>query len=434
MPASSRAAKTSTAQTFSNLSEIYAYLSGRDRKEGIPDTYAGYVEMAYDTNSVVGSAVARMVGSATGISARLYESSGEASKRLKLARHAGSVEAGLSLKAMVAAGTVSEIEDHPILDALRCPNDGHQTTWEEWQMAWTAQEICGGQQFFYAERGQRVFAEPRLFLYLLPRPDRVRIDETAGRRTGYHYSGKRRNRTFEVGSPLEPYGLHHAKLYDPAHPETGRSPLRSLRYEIAGYNLAMRWNNAFLRNGAKPSGFRKPVSNSAMGASRTRDELQRRYGGPENAGRVVVEPYEWEETGKVHRDMDWKDLAEFFITRIAAGLGVDPILLGMKSASSYNNQLQAERSLIADNTLPRFDRMYGALNTRILRPVYGDRLSLAYDVTQIAALRPDLSKLASALRDAYWLTDNEKRALTNLPAIQGGEVHRVPTKLSTEEA
>ncbi|GAH19767.1 unnamed protein product, partial [marine sediment metagenome] len=69
---------------------------------------------------------------------------------------------------------------------------------------------------------------------------------------------------------------------------------------------------------------------------------------------------------------------------------ISPIFLGDLEQSSYDNMMQARKSLYEDVVIPLLDDIKSTLNLKIA-PMYGD-IVIAYDTSKVAALREDYGK------------------------------------------
>jgi len=93
---------------------------------------------------------------------------------------------------------------------------------------------------------------------------------------------------------------------------------------------------------------------------------------------------------------------------IAALFGVDPILLGDKSRSSYNNQEQAYKALVTNVVVPDLNELAMKL-TNWLCPLYDGVDVLEFDTSIYPELQPDLKLMKDVFGDTWQVTGNEFR-------------------------
>ena len=90
--------------------------------------------------------------------------------------------------------------------------------------------------------------------------------------------------------------------------------------------------------------------------------------------------------------------------------GLPPGLLGLDKDSTYENQKEWKKALFQNAVIPELNHIKHELS-RWLVPQYGENLYLDFDYSAIPALQEDSEKVTQQLKDADWLTLNEKRAV-----------------------
>lgn len=93
---------------------------------------------------------------------------------------------------------------------------------------------------------------------------------------------------------------------------------------------------------------------------------------------------------------------------MCALFGVDPILLGDKSRSSYNNQEQAYKALVTNVVVPDLNELAMKL-TNWLCPRYDGVDVLEFDTSVYPELQPDLKLMKEVFADTWQVTGNEFR-------------------------
>lgn len=243
------------------------------------------------------------------------------------------------------------------------------------------------------------------------RPDRMRIfGALAGSGKivgGYEY------RAGSGAMRFEPEVVLHQRFFSPLDDFYGLSPIQVAALVIDGDNAASLWNRNLLLNEARPSSM-LIVKGSMQEDARTRlqRDLEERYAGPKNAKRpmIIEGDTSWQALSMSPAELDWlagramnrREIAEVFTVPVDF---VDP------DSHSYASVEQARKALYQEKVCPSLDRRRDNLNNTITMR-FGDNLYLDYDRDQIDALHEDAAQLYTGLRQADWLSLNEKREAT----------------------
>jgi HK97 family phage portal protein len=318
------------------------------------------------------------------------------------------------------------LDDHPLLDLLHAPNPTQ-----------------GGAELFEAVFGFFLIAgnsyleavgpqQGRRPLELWPlRPDRMRVIPGAhGVPESYRYTVDGRSVDFAVDSLTGQAQVLHVKSFHPLDDWYGMSPLEAAAFSIDQHNDAAKWNAMLLQSGGRPSGalvYRPPhpESSDVLTEEQRRslkDELERFFSGPANAGRPLVLEggLDWREMSMSPKDMDWLAGKDVSAREIALAFHVPPQLIGIEGSMTLANLEQARLALYDDAVLPLLDHFKDALNNW-LTPQFGDDLHLDYDADRIEALAPRREKIWARVTAAGFMTVNEKRAAFGLSPLDGGD-------------
>jgi len=96
-----------------------------------------------------------------------------------------------------------------------------------------------------------------------------------------------------------------------------------------------------------------------------------------------------------------------------------PAVLFDVDTSSYNNYQNAMRDLITNTIIPMCCQLRDELN-KWLVPRYGEDAFIDFDITALPEMQQDMERMVRSLRDANWLTFNEKRVAMNYQEKEGG--------------
>lgn len=264
------------------------------------------------------------------------------------------------------------------------------------------------------------------WLYSL-RPDLMLIDiDKQGRITSYDFGI-----TQKIKYIIDEFksNIIHMKSFHPLNNFYGLSPLEAAAFSVDQHNEAGKWNQALLQNGARPSGILTINGDDKGGGQLSDDEFNRlkqqfeeEHTHSTNAGRPLVLEggLQWQEMGLSPKDMDFLNAKNTSARDIAKAFGVPPVLLGLPGDATFNNLETAKVSLWEDTILPLADNLLDNLNQH-LSPLYGDNITINFDIDSIQALAPRRAKAWERLEQTTFLTVNEKRVALGIEPIEGGD-------------
>lgn len=325
----------------------------------------------------------------------------------------------------------TKLEAHPLLTMLDKPNPlqaGH----EYFASLYSYLLISGNS---YALKVGADNSEPRE-LHLM-RPDRMRIVPSKTYiPSAYEYiiEGKVVER-YDADPDTGASDIKHIKLWHPMNDYYGLSPIQSASADIDQHNLAARHNVNLLNNGARPTGaivFNPRDIKSGLPATLTEDQraqiisdLELRFSGAGNAGRTMLleGDFDWKEMGLSPKDMDFLELKNATARDIALCFGVPAQLVGVPDAQTYSNIAEARLALYEETIIPLARRVESDLN-EWLSPLYGDRISIRYDLDSIPAMAERRKRVyenvVAGVREGI-LSRNEARERLGMESIDGGD-------------
>jgi phage portal protein BeeE len=89
-----------------------------------------------------------------------------------------------------------------------------------------------------------------------------------------------------------------------------------------------------------------------------------------------------------------------------------PISMISQANSTENNMIEGRKALITDAVIPIVEARKSVYQRKLL-PKFGDNLVIEYDYTIFSELQEDLEKLSKTAAAMWWITPNERRAMTN---------------------
>jgi len=319
-----------------------------------------------------------------------------------------------------------ELEDHPLKSLLARPHPGAAGTALFERLA--GHILMAGEAYLLALGPED--APPRELWPL--RPDRVRVVTGAsGLPLAYAYTAGGRTTEFPVDPATGRCAVMAWRLFDPLDEWRGASPLAAASAAIEQHNAAGAWNQALLRNGARPSGALVyapkdgPWELAPDQFQRLRETLAADVSGPANAGKPLLLEggLDWRPMSLTPKDMDFLSAKHAAAREIATALGVPPMLLGVPGDATYANYREARLALWEETILPLLDGLASELNAW-LAPRFGAGLRLVPDLDAVSALSPRREAVWARVGGADFLTADEKRAAVGygpLPQQQAAE-------------
>ncbi len=308
----------------------------------------------------------------------------------------------------------NEKNRYKLQELLRYPNPAMGAA--EFFEAVYSYKLISGNAYIQAVRSENGVAEE---LYTL-RPDRMAV--IAGKScvaSGYRYSVGDKYTDFKVDRLTGQSDILHLKNFHPLDDWYGLSSLEAAAYSIDQHNQAGQWNQALLQNGARPSGALVVKGSGNDGGylseeqyNRIKNQIEEAHSGPSNAGRPLLLEggLEWREMSLSPKDMDFLNVKNSAARDIAAAFGVPAQLLGIPGESTYNNMAEARMALWEQTIIPLLENTAASLNNWLV-PMFGDKLTITFDKNSISALLPRRESLWTSLKDADFITDEEKREL-----------------------
>lgn len=321
-----------------------------------------------------------------------------------------------------SSGRRRELDAHPLLDLLARPNPLQSGV--ELKEAWFGFLQIAGNAYLEAAELRGAVRE----LYVL-RPDRMKVATgPRGWPAAYEYSAGGKSVRFEMDVARGRAPILHMRLFHPLNDHYGFSPIEAAALGIDLHNSAAGWNKALLDNGARPSGAL--IYHGADGGGnlsqdqlvRLKQELSDNYQGPANAGRPLLLEggLDWKEMSFNPKDMDFIQSKHVAAREIALAFGVPPMLLGIPGDNTYANYREANLAFHRQAVRPLAGKACQALN-QWLTPRFGKGLELWFDADQVEALAADRDSLWERVRQADFLTINEKRAAAGYAPVPDGD-------------
>lgn len=322
------------------------------------------------------------------------------------------------------------LEQHPLIDLLNRPNP--QQSYSEFFGSLYGYLLLSGNTYVLKTGSER--GAPRELHQL--RPDRIEIKGSGNpipEKYIYKINGKVQG-TYDVDQDNGYSELKHIKLWNPMDDYYGCSPLAAAAVEVDQHNMMAKHNVNLLANGARPSGavIFKPQDDAGFAMNLTDSQRQQlltdlnnRFSGAGNAGRPMLleGDFDWKEMGLSPKDMDFLNLKHLSATDIAMCFGVPSQLVGVPDSQTYSNVAEARLALYEETIIPYLSKVQSDINEWLV-PMFGDGLSIEFDIDSIPALSERRKKIyenvTSAVREGI-MTRNEARERIGLEPVDGGD-------------
>lgn len=303
------------------------------------------------------------------------------------------------------------VNDHPLKELLERPNNLNSGSCLRQYM--TAYRLITGHS--YLERVGPSENEPPRELWLwMP----YNIDVIASKHDkmplGYIYSTHKtdtQDRIWPIDTLTGISELMQWKTFNPFNQYKGMSPIQAAAIDVDQHNAAARYNYNLLKNSARPDGIlsadrdlTEPQFNKLI------EMVNSQMSGISNAGRALVldNGLRWTQMGLSPKDISWLESQNLSSKNIAAVYGVPVQLIGVTDSQTFSNYGQARLALWEDTVIPLAQDLANEL-TSFLSHLYPDRPRVKANFESIPALEEKRSAKWTTLKDADWLTINEKR-------------------------
>jgi HK97 family phage portal protein len=225
------------------------------------------------------------------------------------------------------------------------------------------------------------------------------------------------------------------KSWNPDFNATTRSHLRGVSPLRAAYKTLRMSNNAAdasammaANGGAKGAITPKPLGNIVPSFTLEQANIIKRavnedINTVDNKGKVAVlqTPWDYLNFGLSSVDMELVKTLQLSMHQWCRVFGLPAVLFDVDT-SSYNNYQNAMRDLITNTIVPMACSLRDELN-KWLVPRFGEDVYIDFDITALPEMQQDMERMVRSLRDANWLTFDEKRVAMNYSERGGAYEH-----------
>lgn len=399
-----------------------------------------YIDKGYNLNDAVFSIVSRNAEKAGQV--RLYHvkvKSGERKTRQEyehLIRQPYDIKAIAEMKRMRKAMTEDRVADTPLSKLLDKPNRAQ--TQSEWLENLIGLRELQGEGNIWIVKGAK--GKP-LELVAIPRQH---VQVVADPRDPFNVQGWVLHYN-EKTVRLEPEEMIMWKYSNPTtvNPSfehlRGMPPLKSFLVQMQAMNEADN-RVASANNNAGASGllYRKdtgdmPTDKAILDG--VRRQIDNTVNSSDLAGKIAWMAGEWGylQFGKSLEELKVLEQYSIGFKRLCRVFKTPPGIFE-EGNDTYENQRQYERKWIYGKIAPMIYQLRGVLNDDLI-PMFGldpERDMVDCDIMSLPELAIDLKEQVAALKDASWLTDNEKRIASGYEAINNPALDKTQRELDEE--
>jgi len=387
-----------------------------------PEKDETYINKGYMFNSTVYSIVNLIAQTASSIPFQVYEIKNQNELKKYKAMTSGLMNGNILHKSLLQRKhALAELDNTDLHKLLERPNPAQ--SYSSWIQEIIAFGKLTGNRYIYGikpESGpnQSKWQE----LYVLPSQS-VEINSNGIFEpvSGYSldYSGEYK---------IEADDICHIKDFNPHYDGTGShlygmSPLKAGLRSLDTNNAAVTTGVKYLQNQTSRGVLMSDEGDlNEVQAKQLKDKFRQQYQGADNAGDIIITPKKlsWVNFGLNAADVSLIEQYNASIKDLCNIYSVPVQLLNNTDTSTYNNMVEAKKTLYQNAVIPELNKIKDELN-RWLVPSFGENLYLDFDYSNIAELQEEMDSVVKQMGSAWWTTPNEKRQAMNFGVDEENE-------------
>lgn len=328
------------------------------------------------------------------------------------------------------------IDQHPVLDLLRHPNNTIQTTQRDFFRDIAIWKILEGDAFIVATGA---INKPPVELVVVNPSEIIVNADQRGWIQSINYGINRTSQEY-VYNPVVNKFVNNDKTgemlfirgFNPNYSITnltGMSEVSSVYYEVNQYLAAGQHNLGLLKNGARPSGALvlktkdgNPIFLNEESFARIKAQMEENYSGAMNSGKPMLLEggLEWEEMSVNPKDMDFLNMEKYAEQQIYKRFGIPVQLISAESAT-YNNMQEARLEFYENKILPMTEDLLDNLTPKLLSRYGLDKtheLTVDKDAIDVFTVKKNMRR--DSIEKSTVLMLNEKRSELGLKPVKLG--------------
>lgn len=250
----------------------------------------------------------------------------------------------------------------------------------------------------------------------------------------FEFTGNRGKKVFKADE------IVHFRGYNPDGDLGGSPPIEALRRVLAEEYEAGRMRENTLRNGARASGYlERPVGAPAwseQAATRFTNSWRAQYtgSGPQAGGTPVLEDgMKFVAASQTAEQLQYVEARKLTREEVAAAFFIPPTMVGILDNATFSNVKEQHKHLYQDTLGPWLSMIAEELALQLI-PDFTDSTDTYVEFNMAEKLRGSFEEQAAQIQTSVggpWMTRNEARALSNLPAVEGGDELIIPLNVIT---
>lgn len=205
---------------------------------------------------------------------------------------------------------------------------------------------------------------------------------------------------------FRPESIIHFRMFSPANPYRGLSPLTPSADAIASDKVAARFNIEFFRKGANPGGIFSTERNLSQ---QQRDEFKRwvteQVSGIENAQQDMLlekgTTFSW--NPRTQKDAQFLEMRDKSRDEVLATIGTAKGILSITDALNYATFIGQKRAFWETTVIPWLLDIEDTLWSGMFAEIDGGKFYPEFDLSGIAAIRDDLEQTFAVAQEAFAL-------------------------------
>lgn len=133
-------------------------------------------------------------------------------------------------------------------------------------------------------------------------------------------------------------------------------------------------------------------------------------------------------------EMDWLDSAKWTRSRILTSFGVNPLILGEIEGANRAQAVVAEQNFCDNVVNPLLELLGQCITEWIAKPYFGDNTIAYFEPAVARDVELELQRWKLAVQSNLVTPNEYRRAVLNLPDIEGGDELRKPPATPMDEA
>jgi len=413
--------------------EAFYSLMGVNQVSWLKNESATYVEKGYSDNEIVYSVLQVLLNKIKTVPAIISEVVDEKAFRKYNGYSVKSADDITRIASNIfKRKALQELGEHPLYDLLERPNE--YQTWTEFLEALYGFRKLLGEAFIYGIGPGTDSKDFGKFTELHVLPSHLVNIVYSG-----DYNHPVKGYTFTIGTsnviPLEAANVMHWKSWNPNF-DTNGTQLRGLSPLKPGNKTLTR--NGFNQTAQTQSFVNGGVAHLLSGdpnqkmspdqMSQMNDLLKKQLKGADNFNNILMTNgfVRVDKIGANPADLQLLESDKQDRIKICSIFGVDPILIGDQSSSSYNNKEQAYKALVTNVIMPDLIELRDKLQIFLMDRyqetsalgIVKKRLHLDFDTTVFPELQPDLKLMKEVYGSMWQITPNELRSIFNWDASE----------------